>query len=1156
MNHLIALLDSDLCANLVTALLHSLWQAVTIAALLLLFLRSKAAKDSNVRYTAAFTALTAILLCGLFTWAVLEYEPLPRGQAPSVASSAEETVLTTAPVETGAERGLVRLETSEFEDFSEDSARSSWRTWAICVWLIGVSIMLLRAVYTAAGGARLRRRCTPLEDEHIVALVEQLRKSIGIARRVRVAVSQHISVPGVVGCIWPTLLLPVSMISGVATDDLRAILAHELAHVRRYDYLVNFCQMLIEAIFFFNPAVWWISKQTRFEREACCDKAGVAATGQRIRYAEVLADWTQRLRSTNADIAVPAMGFGKADDSGGMLERVRRIVIAGHRPRLTVSWYIAAITLLVSLAIIVGLWHGTTMTVALAGKLLTPQQRIDKITEISKEYGYEDREYGPKDEIRVSGVVRTYDGRPLPEDTRITLMSDRPSYGTSMGISMSKSGHFTRDGSLNSRIEYGRVSALVRSKSYAPAFAGPFEAEPGGSIEGIELVLRQGFAGRIKVIDEAGQPIPGAKIVGGYVYRRGGYHHTIKLTTDLDGVATIKHAIARELGLQIEADGFEFERIQGVVPDPNKAIAMRMRATPLTTGIVVSKANGEPIEGAEVRVMMSRGGHHSYGDGIHGEPEAVTDGMGCFKLGRLRSDQEYLLLVRAKGRGRQYLSNFKVGDNSLKVALGPREIIRGRVIGELDRLNKNRNGLPAVSYGQHYHLGDESHSTSQEESAMTIRDGVGYFEIEDCWGQRVSIWAGGEQVSVDVEEDPLDDVVIELRPIREEMRHVILQFQTPQGSPLVQGGVRINHSRPGDSGMKPGWLEIKDGRAHCEIPTPGRFIYNIDYNRGKRPVGYWFERSKEMDIPAGDGPFVIDVPVHPAGGIYGQILRTDGSPAENASISLIVAKRPEMVEPLHDLADAPQSKGLDKSRFNASPLPLEGEYTIVAREGNFLVATEPIPLNKTNPIREQNIRFGKGVTLGGRLLDIDGRPATNTVRLDVSVNRGTTSWGTNCARIRPDVNGRFSFENVNPDFADTYFIKPIVGRGYRPVRKEVEDLDKPITIQLKKGLHATGVVIDEATGWPVPGVKVTAYSIDKIDGKVRSEHLDAESLTNNKGEFVFSNMADRSYELTFSDVRRSKSYQLTGGQKEPVTIRVTIAEWSDLKPRRPVAESN
>lgn len=375
MNHLIRLLDNDLCANLVMALLHSLWQALAIAGLLLLFLRSKAAKDPNVRYAAALIALTAILLCGLFTWSVLEYEPAALAETPSVVLLGKEAVSTPEQVPTGVEHTYVRAQTPGPPDASDSPSHTNWRVWVICAWLLGVAIMLLRAIYTAVGGAGLRRQCRPLEDEHILALVEQLRQSVGIARRIRVAASQHISVPGVVGCIWPTLLLPVSMISGVPRDDLRAVLAHELAHVRRYDYLVNFSQMLIEAIFFFNPAVWWVSKQIRFEREVCCDEAGVAATGQRIRYAEVLAEWAQRLRDTNANVAAPAIAFGRADDSGGMLERIRRIVLVGHRPRLRVSWHIATLTLVLSLGVLAGLWRGTTMTVALAARLPAGQSR-------------------------------------------------------------------------------------------------------------------------------------------------------------------------------------------------------------------------------------------------------------------------------------------------------------------------------------------------------------------------------------------------------------------------------------------------------------------------------------------------------------------------------------------------------------------------------------------------------------------------------------------------------------------------------------------------------------------------------------------------------------------------------------------------------------
>jgi len=1160
MNHLITFTNSDACANLVTALLHTLWQAVAIAGLLLLFLGSRAAKDSNVRYSAALAALTAILLCGLFTWAVLEYEPSATAGMPSAASSPENAVSLTAPVEAGDSRALVGTGTPELETTSGGKTRFNWRTWAICVWLIGVAVMLLRVVCTAVGGARLQRRCRPLENERILDLVEQLRRSMGIARRVRVAVSEHITVPGVVGCIWPTLLLPASMISGVPTDELRAIIAHELAHVRRYDYLVNFCQMMVEAIFFFNPAVWWISKQVRFEREACCDKAGVAATGQKIRYAEVLTGWAKRLKEAGAGAPAPVIGFGKADDGGGMLERVRRIVVAGHRPRLKVSWYVAAITLILSAATLFGLWRGTTITVALAGKLLTPQQRIDKITEIAKDYGFEDRKYGPEDEIRVSGVVRTYDGRPLPEDTYITLRSKRPSHGISMAISISRNGHFTRDGSLNSMIEYGRVFAMARCKSYAPAFAGPFEAEPGGSVEGIELVLGKGFAGRIKVMDETDKPIAGAKIIGGYTNPDGGYHHTIKLTTDPNGLAIIQHAVARQVSLQIAADGFGSETFEGIVPDPNKAVALTLKTTPATTGTVVSKETGKPIAGAEVRVMLSRQGDHTYGGSrIDGEPQAVTDEMGRFELTRLRSDREYLVLVKAENHGPEYLSNFRAGDSDLGAALGPKRTIRGRIVGDLDRLHVSRNGIPEATYWQRYGFEYTSQCDSQESTEIAIKDGVGYFEIEDCWGQRVNISVGGEYISVKVDEDPLDKVVIELKSLDEEMRKIVLRFQAPQGSPPVQGGVRIDYCRPGDAGMKPGWLDIIDGRAQCEIPTPGRFKYSVDYHQGKRPVGYWFKKIKAVDIPPGDDPFIIDVPAHPAGAIYGQVLRADANPAEKASISLIVAKKPEIVEGFLDASGAPQSNGLDQSKFNASPLPLNGRYTIAAREGNFIAATEPIPLNEADPIREQNIRFGNGITLSGRLIDIDGEPATNTISLSVSLKCGDTSWGTECGKTKPDFNGRFSFENVNPDFAGKYFIKAVFGPGYRPVRREIDNLNAPLTIQLQKGLRATGIIIDEKTGWPVPGVKVGAYLVETIDGKVQSEHLDADGRTNNKGEFVFSSMANRSYSLTFSGVRvtdRTASQKLTGGRKEPVIIYVTIPERSKLKPRKPATAAH
>ena len=97
-------------------------------------------------------------------------------------------------------------------------------------------------------------------------------------------------VPAVLGTIVPVVLLPLAVINEMPVAHLRMILAHELAHVRRHDYLVNLLQLLIEAVLFFNPAVWWLSRQVRIEREACCDALAVVATGSGPDYVRSLAE--------------------------------------------------------------------------------------------------------------------------------------------------------------------------------------------------------------------------------------------------------------------------------------------------------------------------------------------------------------------------------------------------------------------------------------------------------------------------------------------------------------------------------------------------------------------------------------------------------------------------------------------------------------------------------------------------------------------------------------------------------------------------------------------------------------------------------------------------------------------------------------------------
>ncbi len=173
-----------------------------------------------------------------------------------------------------------------------------------------------------------------LADTRVLEIVERLRRQLGILRRVAVVDATTFG-PAVLGVLRPVLLLPAAIITELPPDCLEAILAHELAHIRRHDYLVNLVQMLVEAALFFNPAVWWISRQIRREREACCDALAVTATGQPLTYAEALATWIERTTATGLTPA--AIGWlgernARSRRSGSLLDRVQRLIIAGYRP--------------------------------------------------------------------------------------------------------------------------------------------------------------------------------------------------------------------------------------------------------------------------------------------------------------------------------------------------------------------------------------------------------------------------------------------------------------------------------------------------------------------------------------------------------------------------------------------------------------------------------------------------------------------------------------------------------------------------------------------------------------------------------------------------------------------------------------------------------
>src|SRR5207237_4946041 len=112
---------------------------------------------------------------------------------------------------------------------------------------------------------------------------------LGLPAAAHVVESALVDVPTVVGWLRPAILLPIAALASLSPEQVEAILAHELAHIRRHDYAVNVLQTFAETLLFYHPAVWWVSKRIRVEREHCCDDVAVAVCGDAVCYAEALA---------------------------------------------------------------------------------------------------------------------------------------------------------------------------------------------------------------------------------------------------------------------------------------------------------------------------------------------------------------------------------------------------------------------------------------------------------------------------------------------------------------------------------------------------------------------------------------------------------------------------------------------------------------------------------------------------------------------------------------------------------------------------------------------------------------------------------------------------------------------------------------------------
>ncbi|HKX64073.1 MAG TPA: M56 family metallopeptidase [Rhizomicrobium sp.] len=291
-----ALLPLAIGRDLGWTLIHFLWQGLFLAALLHTIL--PACRSAIARHNCALAILGLMALAPVATFLSIHDFAKSGGLAGNPAAGPASI---TAP----------------------------WMDWLVVLWLGGIAALSLRALIGWYLVQSLKRLDTMAVPADLLQRCHDLQRRLAVAWPVRFLLSRRIDVPMVIGWLRPVVLIPVSAISGLAPQQLDALILHELAHIRRLDTITNLLLVAVETILFYHPAVWWVSRQVRIEREHCCDDFAVSACGDAGVYVEAmtaLESWKGTSR-----LALAANG-------GKLKQRVARLLDAAVEvPRFSLS---------------------------------------------------------------------------------------------------------------------------------------------------------------------------------------------------------------------------------------------------------------------------------------------------------------------------------------------------------------------------------------------------------------------------------------------------------------------------------------------------------------------------------------------------------------------------------------------------------------------------------------------------------------------------------------------------------------------------------------------------------------------------------------------------------------------------------------------------
>ena len=287
-------------------LIHSIWQGALIAIVMSVLFMGIKDKSAKLRYLGANMALLLVLILAVLTFVDLYQSVTPE----------ESLIFISQSIVDGGAIIQIENETAALNVSSFINGNIGLITGA---WILGFLFFGIKLIGGLAHIEFLKR--SKLEIPFIwKEKLNALKGKINYEKEIELALSSAVSVPVVLGALKPIILLPIGMINKMNPEEVESILAHELSHIVRQDYLFNVIQSVVESLLYFNPGVWWISAVLRSERENCCDDLAIEMCGDSVTYARALVGVEEFYHKT------PTLAMGLFKEKKSLLKRVKRIL--------------------------------------------------------------------------------------------------------------------------------------------------------------------------------------------------------------------------------------------------------------------------------------------------------------------------------------------------------------------------------------------------------------------------------------------------------------------------------------------------------------------------------------------------------------------------------------------------------------------------------------------------------------------------------------------------------------------------------------------------------------------------------------------------------------------------------------------------------------